>query len=76
MKLYTQYTLRYGDAEMGRKGTEGVSSYNRSVIVDNILNTIAAKLDGENFDAAMEALDRGDSVTVDTKTYVIRETEE
>ena len=72
--LYTQYTLKAGQPEMGLDGREGISSYVRQVIVDNILNAIYDHLSDEEYTNARIHLESGaNSLQVDTSIYHIAE---
>ncbi len=75
MRLYTQFTQRAGDPEMNRAGRAGISSYDRAVIITNILETVADRANETELAWFERYLTDGGSVIhVDTTIYRIVET--
>lgn len=78
MKLYTQRTRKAGDAEMNRPWIEGISSSDRTEIVNNIMETVLRK-HSISEDEEMEKwddLEKTGRIQIDTTTYDIHESEE
>ena len=78
MKLYMLQILNLADdTEMGREWLEGITSYWREVIVDNIIDRVSDKFSTEEYYDALAWLETGgNELQVGSTIYRIVEFEE
>jgi hypothetical protein len=76
MTLFTQRTRKDGRTEMGLGWIEGISSYDREQVIDNILNTVGDEMTEEEYSEARARLIAGNYLHVGTTTYDVLASEE